>query len=331
MKIREDKSKKCVGETSLFITFDYNPNIVNVIKEAGNGVWDKNTKTWEVPNNKLAFIIDRASLIEDIDIELLPDEKAEHIDISIPMKTKPYAYQLEGIDYMLNNPNCLLLDAPGLGKTLQVIYLAEELKARGEVKKCLIICGINSLKSNWEKEIKKHSYEDCVIIGKKVNSKGKIIYSSVKERAQQLYDNIDPFFTIINVECIRDKAVVEAIINSKNEFDLIIFDEVHKCLDYDSIIITDKGPLKIGYIVENNITCNVLSYNNGKLEYKPVINYFKKNTELLLELKVEEDNIIYTIKCTPDHKIYTSNRGWVEAQYLTEYDNIKIIKNNIFD
>ena len=40
---------------------------------------------------------------------------------------------------MLNNPNGLLQDPPGLGKTLQVIYLAEELKAQENYAHCLII------------------------------------------------------------------------------------------------------------------------------------------------------------------------------------------------
>ena len=228
MHIREDKSKKCVGETSLFLSFDYNQRIVDVIKEAGNAIWDKKDKIWELPLNKLSFLIDRVSLIEDIEIDLLPDETVENTDISINFKTQPYPYQLEGIQYMLNNPNCLLLDAPGVGKSLQVIYLAEELKTRGEIEKCLLICGINALKSNWEKEIKKHSNEDCVIIGKKINSKGKIVYSSIKDRAEQLYNKLDPFFIILNVESIRDRIVIDAILNSKNKFDLIVFDEVHR-------------------------------------------------------------------------------------------------------
>jgi hypothetical protein len=33
-------------------------------------------------------------------------------------KTQPFDYQLEGIEYGLNHNNWLLLDAPGLGKTL---------------------------------------------------------------------------------------------------------------------------------------------------------------------------------------------------------------------
>ena len=41
-------------------------------------------------------------------------------------KTQPFSYQLEGIEYGLTkHDSWLLLDAPGLGKTLQLTYLAE--------------------------------------------------------------------------------------------------------------------------------------------------------------------------------------------------------------
>lgn len=55
----------------------------------------------------------------------------------------------------------------------------------------------------------------------------------------------------------------------------------------------------------------------------------KKDAELI-ELKIEENNVIYTLKCTPDHQIYTSNRGYVEAQHLTKNDNIKCELYNDF-
>ena len=60
--------------------------------------------------------------------------------------TPPFEHQLDGIKYGLNHDKWLLLDEPGLGKTLQVIYLAEELKAQENIEHCLIICGINTLK-----------------------------------------------------------------------------------------------------------------------------------------------------------------------------------------
>ena len=71
----------------------------------------------------------------------------------------------EGIQYGLNHDKWLLLDAPGLGKSLQLIYLAQEIKKRDSIEHCLIICGVNGLKYNWRKEIKKHSDEGAFILG----------------------------------------------------------------------------------------------------------------------------------------------------------------------
>jgi len=34
---------------------------------------------------------------------------------------------------------------------------------------------------------------------------------------------------------------------------------------------------------------------------------------------------MFKLTCTPDHKIYTTNRGYVEANDLTGEDDIKII------
>ena len=91
-------------------------------------------------------------------------------------RTKPYQYQLEGINYSLSEGRnkWLLLDAPGLGKTLQLIYLAQELKEKEGIEHCLIICGLNTLKNNWKDEIHKHSDMSCMILGESKNKKGKI-------------------------------------------------------------------------------------------------------------------------------------------------------------
>lgn len=83
-------------------------------------------------------------------------------------KTKPFKYQEEGIKYGLTHKNWLLLDEMGLGKSLQAIYIAQELHKRNKLEHCLIICGVSSLKENWRKEIEKHSDLDCTILGQKV-------------------------------------------------------------------------------------------------------------------------------------------------------------------
>ena len=173
-------------------------------------------------------MIDQLTFIDDITINILPEKEEKEYKLTLNYKTTPFDYQLYGIKWLLNHPNALLLDPPGLGKTIQTIYLAEELKAQENYEHCLIICGINSLKNNWKKEIKKHSYEDCIIIGEKINRKGKVSYTSIKERAEQLYNKIDEFFVILNIESLRDNLIIDALKNSVNKFDLILVDEIHK-------------------------------------------------------------------------------------------------------
>lgn len=227
--ISEITSFKCPGETSLRIDFEYNEKIIEILKQTECALWHKTQKFWEVHVSKLSFLIDNFTFLDDIKINLLKEKENNNYKSTLKYKSKLFNYQQEGINFLLNNENCLLLDEPGLGKSLQTIYLAEECKAQFGYEHCLILCGINSLKNNWRKEIKKHSNEDCIIIGEKINSKGKVSYTSIKERAEQLYQPIKEFFVILNIESIRDSLIVDAILNSKNKFDLILFDEVHKC------------------------------------------------------------------------------------------------------
>ena len=57
----------------------------------------------------------------------------------------------------------------------------------------------------------------------------------------------------------------------------------------------------------------------------------RENAETL-ELVFEEDGIEYNLVCTPDHKVKTRNRGWVEAQFLTEDDDVIVsVEANFFN
>ena len=220
------------------------------------------------------------------------------------------------------------MDAPGLGKTLQLIYLAQELKEKEGIEHCLIICGLNTLKNNWKDEIHKHSDLSCMILGERKTKKGKIKIGSVKERLEDLKKPIEEFFVVTNIQTIRDSNIVSAIKNGPNKFDMIVVDEIHTCVSGDTLINTDRGLIKIKCINQND---NVLSYNvvSNSLEYKKVLNTFKiPNSKKLLKLTILDDNgFEHSIKCTPEHKIYTHNRGFVEAQFLTCDDQIEIIKN----
>ena len=229
--IKEKTALKVPGITSFFITFDFNPIIVDELKLLGNCNYDPDNKEWEVPITHLSTFIDRCCLVDEITIELKPNViKEETVFDLMEYKTSPFEYQKEGINFGLNHDRWLLLDAPGLGKTLQLIYLAEELKVRNGIEHCLIICGINTLKTNWKKEIEKHSDLSCRILGQRINRKGELVVDGIQQRLEQLKKPIEEFFVITNVETLRDDKIIQAILKNKhNKFDMIVVDEIHRC------------------------------------------------------------------------------------------------------
>lgn len=245
--IREDNSKLLGGGISLFLSFDYNEEIINLIKVCDPHAYNKDDKTWEVTLNSLSYLLDNLCYYDEIDLVLREEILNNDVLLkpTLNYSTKPFEYQFQGIEYGLEHPRFLLLDEPGLGKTLQIIYLAEELKVQKNIKHCLIICGIATLRANWEKEIKKHTSinSSSLIVGKKVSKRGNVSWMTIPQRAEQLMNPIDEFFVVVNIESFRYKDFVEALLNSPNKFDMIAFDEVHKSVDPESL--QSKGVLKL--------------------------------------------------------------------------------------
>ncbi len=58
-----------------------------------------------------------------------------------------------------------------------------------------------------------------------------------------------------------------------------------------------------------------------KKEYKLITNFGMTNPDAEL-LEIEDEVTGFKLQCTPEHKILTKNRGWVEAQHLTEEDEL---------
>jgi ribonucleotide reductase alpha subunit len=94
------------------------------------------------------------------------------------------------------------------------------------------------------------------------------------------------------------------------------------CLTSDSMIMTDNGEISIKEIVDNFDVnkYKVLTYNEKtkETEYNFVADaLLSKRNANIIELELEDGN---TIKLTPDHKVFTENRGWIEASMLTKND-----------
>jgi len=99
------------------------------------------------------------------------------------------------------------------------------------------------------------------------------------------------------------------------------------CIDGNAMISTHLGDITMKEVVRkvNNNEEILVKVNNN---YNKVVSgcLTKKNAEVI-ELIFTENNKEFKLICTPDHKIKTSNRGWVNAENLNEKDNI-IVNDN---
>ena len=249
------KSDKCNGEYSLFVTFNYNPVIVDIMREQQVRYWNPTLKCWELPLkalDKLKKALSRYDVrIIDPDkiLDMVETFKATKINIpaNYNFKVNPFNHQIEGIEYGLKYDKFLLGDEQGLGKTMQVINIACIKKQLKGYRHCLIICGVNGLKWNWKAEVEKHSNEKAYILGTRYDKKGKEKIGSMTERLNDLFidsDNEfmnsnmrDSYFIITNIETLRNEAIINELkaLCDLNIINMIALDEGHKCKDPSSI------------------------------------------------------------------------------------------------
>lgn len=366
--IEEKHPMKIPGLSSLFVKFDYKKEIVDIIKTCTPCSYSKKTNLWEIPLTRLSKFVNQAYKYDSIDLRLLQttnkkQDKYTESDLGV-YKTTPYEYQKEGILYGLNHEGWLLLDQPGLGKTIQMIYLAQELKEKEGIEHCLIICGINTLKANWEKEIHKHSDLSCRVLGKRVNKNGKVVYTSVADRIKELSSKIDEFFVIVNIETLRSNDVIKKIQSGLNKFDMIVVDEIHTAktptsLQGHNLLKLNNARFRIGLTgtpilnspldaymplvwtgndnsTYGNFKCNYLMY--GGIANRDIIGY--KNIEMLSEqlegcslrrtkdlLNLPEKTIIdEVLDMATDHQTLYEN---ICEGVLDQVDKVKLSTRNL--
>ena len=267
-------SKKCNGDYSLFISFEYNSDVVNIIKSFPTRTYNKDDKTWEVPFNQLGNVVSKLS---DYDITIsgkyinLSEKEQVQIPSDFKFKTKPFEHQIDGVKFGLNHNKWLLGDEQGLGKTKQVIDIAEV----KQIKHCLIIACVNGLKWNWKNEVATHSDDSAWILGQRTNKNDKLVIGSNADRYDDLM-SIDklPKFIITNIETLRYKVktgrkIMQKVNGRLKEVDeyrypiterlqelcnngtieMIAVDEFHKCKNPEAEqakqILKVKAPIQI--------------------------------------------------------------------------------------
>ena len=100
------------------------------------------------------------------------------------------------------------------------------------------------------------------------------------------------------------------------------------CLHPKTFVITDRGDVEIQEVVKSPEDYKVLSYNTnrGETEWCAIMEGKMTRPDAeLIELEIESDSgELVTVKLTPDHLVYTENRGYVPADELDSEDSIII-------
>lgn len=250
ISVKIQSSNKCAEANSAFLSFPYNPAIINIVKSLPGRWWHADTKQWEIPFSTISTFISKLDGTQEVDISgkyVAVEKQDTTIPASFSYKTTPFKHQTESMQYALTHDRFLLADEQGLGKTKQVIDIAVVKKLQHNYKHCLIVCGVNGLKWNWLNEIHTHSNEEGYILGQQYNSKGNLVIGSSKDKLNDAksLNKISAYFIITNVESLRNAEIADALAEACNngEINIVAIDEIHKCKNASSQ--QGKGILKL--------------------------------------------------------------------------------------
>src|SRR5437764_1164122 len=133
-------------------------------------------------------------------------------------RVDPLPHQLEAVyDYFLRLPRIrfLLADDPGAGKTIMAGLLLKELKARGLIRRTLIVTPAN-LTFQWQRELADKFREKFDII------RGEVLRANYGQNPWQERDQVITSVSWVSV--VEDAR--ESLLRSR--WDLVIVDEAHK-------------------------------------------------------------------------------------------------------
>lgn len=246
-------------EDAFKVSFKYDPTTLAKVKELGQRRYLPEDRAWEIPAFELPNLVEKVGInnitsnsgvmdaLKTKEIEDKREATQERLKdikpvIDFNFTTSPLPHQVEAFNYGLERDELLIGDEQGLGKTKESIDITVARKK--DLCKCLIVCGVNSVKYNWEAEIKTHSREQSVILDQK----------TMPLRVKALKDWLRgvEYYAIINIESLRNEAVQDALYMGIKDgyIGCIIVDEIHKAKNGNSqqgkALRMLKSPVKIG-------------------------------------------------------------------------------------
>lgn len=277
---------------------------------------------------QVALVREKPVSLSSVYKSLTADElKSLFAGINFP--TPPMTHQLASLAWALDGRDrCMFWLDVGLGKSLLALYQAK----LWDCRKVFVVCP-NSVIWTWVDQISEHcppamNSDDTYKPGYQswLFHSYPLFGETAKRRAT--YDHflgLDiPAVGIINYEGLRYLFGIGKNMEQERSLnigeagvDCLILDE---CFPYETSVVTRRGLLSIGEIVETQKSVEVLSYDvvSNTSCWRKIKRYIRKKTQTGL---VRVRHSMGSFVCTPNHKIYT-NLGYIRADRLSSLHSL---------
>jgi len=250
------------------------------------------TGDWYFPVGVLGRVIEILDVI-GMDYRVQNDVELPGDPLGLEWKTDKvlYDYQAEAAEIAYLNGGGTICLPTGGGKTLVCLRLIYAFDHRA-----LVMVHSRELMRQWRDEIRRTFDIDPGLVG-----------GGFKEN----WDDI----TVASIQTIASRVKRGKVDEIDLNYPVAVLDE---CLPYKTPVITDRGAIPIGVIVEQRLPVRVLTHAG---RYRRVTAHHK------IPLRNRLVRVIHdcgALDCTEDHKIYTQ-RGWVEAINLVGGDVVSAL------
>jgi len=208
---------------NLIIRFEYDPVLIEIVKQFENRKYDSKNKEWSVPIIHIRKVLETLTPLgfktnqdvlyyynqflkreKTIDRILASEFKDSETVLFEELKLPLFNFQKIGVGFLCATKSALLGDDPGLGKSIQALSTSRI----NQAKKVLIVCP-STLKLNWNDEILKWYPEEKITV----------LAGSRKIR-ENLWAEDSKYFLVNYELLLRDIDLIKRI-----EWDYIISDE----------------------------------------------------------------------------------------------------------
>jgi len=207
------------------VAFQYDPELVQRIKQIPGRKFDPETKTWLLPQPQWKNFV---QAFKDVGLEVPPEQFEDLQQLEHPtfqpitqiqdFKGTLYPFQAEAVGFLISRKRCLLADEMGLGKTISAIASALELRNYELIRRVLVFCP-KTIITQWVNEYKRFADERAVAI------------EGDKAQREHAYRQASAtFFVITNYETVLREASKLADLKP----DLVILDEAQRIGTYNA-------------------------------------------------------------------------------------------------